>query len=376
MLRSMVRFHLAPRPNTPRRRRTGRAVLGVAALVAACDSVPPSTSVTTRPTPSTTTVPTTSATTVPKGPGEVRFVRTTDTDINGAVWTVSGAGGAERRLYSTPAGDSLLAISPDGTRHAFTRTTSDRDGTSHLFLADVDGSNERELTFGDASKARWVRWSPDGSRLVYAKQGGPDPPYFQLFVIGADGTGERRLVEFPAEQVYVVGSSGDQWPTFSPDGTSVAFFRDGRTERGLFTVKVDGTGLRRLSSVADGQADWSPDGKTIVVSQTREFGSDIVLIDVATGARRALTRASSEAERASRCRTGHANDRNVLPHFSPDGTRILYASNRNHLRDDDTEELVIVPVAGGEARNLTSHPSTCRPDGTGRTRDEAIAWLD
>jgi Tol biopolymer transport system component len=85
-------------------------------------------------------------------------------------------------------------------------------------------------------------------------------------VINADGSGDRRIVSagFPD----VVGQ-----PTWSPDGTKIAFrgFNSSEFHAGLWTVKPDGSDPTRVCCGGDGiegidvlWPDWSPDGRTIL----------------------------------------------------------------------------------------------------------------
>jgi WD40-like Beta Propeller Repeat len=90
-----------------------------------------------------------------------------------------------------------------------------------------------------------VAWSPDGRTLAYDCGTG-------IRLVTADGSHRRKL---PTGSIHLDAS----WPSWSPDGTRLAFADVGG---GIYTIRLDGTGLRRL--VADGSApDWSPDGREI-----------------------------------------------------------------------------------------------------------------
>ena len=88
-----------------------------------------------------------------------------------ALWsgsTVSGRSITFDDLYGMPTARSPM-ISPDGKQIAFILTTTDmRSDKSdrQLWLMNADGSNQRQLTFGDESVGH-PRWSIDGSALLF-----------------------------------------------------------------------------------------------------------------------------------------------------------------------------------------------------------------
>jgi Tol biopolymer transport system component len=62
----------------------------------------------------------------------------------------------------------------------------------------------------------------------------------------------------------LVSSSTSDWnPTWSPDGSKIAFLRLGAHEFEVWVVNVDGTGATRLTN-SGAQPDWSPDGHHIL----------------------------------------------------------------------------------------------------------------
>ena len=54
-------------------------------------------------------------------------------------------------------------ISPDGKRIVF---TSMRDGNRELYVMDVDGQNQRRLTFHE-ERDDYASWHPDGQRIIF-----------------------------------------------------------------------------------------------------------------------------------------------------------------------------------------------------------------
>src|SRR5215204_2940065 len=105
-------------------------------------------------------------------------------------------------------------------------------------------------------------WSPDGSQIAFDSDRRNHQVRFEIHVMDANGSNVRRLITLPADAMF------DLAPRFSPDGRRLVFTRyitDPRRSA-LFTVRVDGGGLKQLTAWGNGagDADWSPDGNKIV----------------------------------------------------------------------------------------------------------------
>ena len=165
------------------------------------------------------------------------------------------------------------AVSPDGRRIAATRFVLDGFllRSEGIFLMNADGSGQTLLVdrglVADAEPA----WSPDGSQIAF--QTFDEFPFgasARIYVINADGTGLRKLSP-PTDNDFVFDDS----PTWSPDGTRLAFTRDFQ----LYTINVDGTGFTAVPNAdfAAGPA-WSPDGTRIAYGGS-SGGIQIINVD-------------------------------------------------------------------------------------------------
>jgi Tol biopolymer transport system component len=97
------------------------------------------------------------------------------------------------------------AWSPDGKRLAF---TSQRAGSSDVWVVDLDGSHLRNLTPHPALDDG-TTWSPDGERIVFGSNRAAQSQYGgDLYVMRADGTDVRPLTSGHKEY----------GPAWSPDG--------------------------------------------------------------------------------------------------------------------------------------------------------------
>src|SRR6185436_2449802 len=84
-------------------------------------------------------------------------------------------------------------------------------------------------------------------------------------------------------------------PSWSPDGTRLAFQAYRSSTWQIWTVKADGTDLRPVTSgpYDDREPAWSPDGRQIAFSSDRSGSYDVWLLTLATGAVSQVTSAAS-----------------------------------------------------------------------------------
>jgi len=160
-----------------------------------------------------------------------------------------------------------------------------------------------------------------------------------IFVSNQGGGAVRPLIQ------GVVHASS---PTWSPDGTHIAFWGD-ESPDSLFVADADGRNVRRLTSriwiSTDKPPTWSPDGRFIAFSA--ESGPNkqderLFVVEIATGA---VTRVDP---------AGPIDVRSFLPSWSPDGNWIAF-DGVPHLAGGDVG-LWIVRPNGLEQHKISSHP--------------------
>jgi len=106
------------------------------------------------------------------------------------LWRVSLAGGAARRLTSSPGTVSRPRLSPDGKQLAF---ISQEEGQPEVYLAPAEGGPAERLTFFGAHTLM-VGWTPDGKSVIFASnQGQPFERSMQLYEIPATGGHPQAL---------------------------------------------------------------------------------------------------------------------------------------------------------------------------------------
>lgn len=133
-----------------------------------------------------------------------------------------------------------------------------------LWLMTPDGDDPYALTFRDDIDPTW---SPDGSMIAFASSRNGER---QLYVMNANGSN--------VSQVTDLNNMGGR-STWSPDGTRLAFYRGPFGDRDIYIINVDGTGLVRLTNGGDNLGpSWSPDGNWIAFTSFRDGNNEIYIV--------------------------------------------------------------------------------------------------
>jgi hypothetical protein len=199
---------------------------------------------------------------------------------------IANADGTGEQPLPVPKGWSGPASpvrSPDGSK-LLNSVSRSPDGIGPVRAAIIrpDGSGARLLAPGKLDAGmRCSAWSPGGSRLLCSVDSG-HWALDRIYSTGADGTGLTPLTHSPYHDTLGAAGEcggGDSEAGYSPDGTRFVFMRKqcgtrphpSRDEAGaLYVANTNSTGLHRIT--AYGQADshpgasvrWSPDGTKIL----------------------------------------------------------------------------------------------------------------
>ncbi len=291
--------------------------------------------------------------------------------------------GLPRRLTTDPADDGNPAWSPDGRWIAFIR---DSPGGAGVYLVPAQGGAERLVArLGRAVAAsgnQVLDWYPDGQALAVADRDSPEEP-FSIQRIELETGAKRQLTAPPSL------SWGDAYPAISPDGTLLAFAREpARGAFDLYMIPAAGGEPRRLTfehQVIIGIA-WSEDGRSIVFASERggtAGGGSLWKMQVGSSTSRPkleqVPGVGTRARLPAIARRGRllayaelSHDSNlwrvaasgigapelvvsstreeVAPHYSPDGRRIAFQSNRS-----GNWEIWIANADGSDSRQLTTY---------------------
>jgi Tol biopolymer transport system component len=154
-------------------------------------------------------------------------------------------------------------------RHLFLKPGDRIEGGAQIAMINADGSGFQELTSGDDNNA-FPSYSPDGNRLVFRS-------------FGKNGQG-LRIMNLETKGVTTLTSDYDNFPQWSPRGDLIMFARQIEGAYDIFTIKPDGTSLKRLTNGKgnDAHMSWSSDGELIAFASSRMgFKDEVAYTDAA-----------------------------------------------------------------------------------------------
>jgi Tol biopolymer transport system component len=259
------------------------------------------------------------------------------------LYAVNQDGSGRRRLarcMSRSCEIRAYAWSPGGKRLAFLRGNRGRTKPSNLslFVVKADGRGMRRLA--GCGEPKWrgcgdfvgslLSWSPDGSRLVVTRRG-------SLYVVNVDRAGYRRLTNCDTSSCF------DMHPVWAPDGSRIALARweVRRRSQSIYSVKVDGTDLARLTNLPGYSGDpvWSPDGSRIAFDAWGEGQDDRIYTMTADGSDLTLLTSGARGSGPGR------------PSWSPNGAQIVFF-NTPGSPGAFSAEVWLTKADGSERRRL------------------------
>jgi TolB protein len=249
------------------------------------------------------------------------------------IWMMDYDGTNQRAVTSYRSISTTPAVSPDGTKVAFTSFVRNRpEILIHSLLTG------RRLPFynQDASMNATPGFTPDGNNMLFSSTAGGG--YAQIYMCSADGRNLRRLTNVRAVEVE---------PKVNPkNGTEVVFVSGRSGPQQIYRMNIEGTDITRLTT-GEGEASnpsWHPEGQHIAFAWTRGFepgNFNIFVMDVASRRVDQLT---------------HGVGRNENPTWAPDGKHLVFSSKRG-----GRTQIFTMLADGTQVKQLTTQSDNTMP---------------
>jgi Tol biopolymer transport system component len=238
---------------------------------------------------------------------------------------------------------------------------------------------------------------PVPTKIAFSSYGFDDDGWSDIYVMNPDGTGLSNLTNneawdkapawspdgsriafvrevskdsesSPVETVYLMDADGSNAmhlteganPSWSPQGDRILFERDTGTNRlDIFVIDVDGTGETNLTNAPswDSSPAWSPDESRIVFASNRHETPDSC-DDEGRPEDCNLEIWVMNVDGSDPVRLTNEPGIDAFPDWSPDGTRIVFHTARDgNLSSGEGFEVYVMNVDGTNQLNVTNHPS-------------------
>jgi TolB protein len=249
------------------------------------------------------------------------------------IWSMDYDGSNQKQLTSYRSISTFPAVSPDGTKVAF---TSYAQGTPKIFIHSTDTGRKLPFYNQAASMNAPGDFTPDGKLLMlYSTAAGG---YSQIYSANIDGSNLKRIS---------YDRTIDVEPKVNPKTGNDIVFVSGRSGLPqIYRMNMDGADIVRLTN-GEGEAvnpSWSPDGQRIAFAWTRGFepgNYNIFIMDVASRNTVQLT---------------HGAGRNENPVWAPDGVHIVFSSKRGR-----GNQLFTMLADGTQVKQLTTQGNNEKP---------------
>lgn len=218
-------------------------------------------------------------------------------------------------------------------------------GGEHIFSVDAQGGSRLQLTT-EGSGNKFPAWSADGARIVFSSN---RTGTVELWMMRADGGAQTQIpTELPGNKAV---------PQLSPDGTTIVFaYIDpaiGHPE--IWSISAVGGSAWKLTTTPKAVTGptwsllphFSPDGQRIVYASTKSGSSQVWIMSVDGSGQTQLTSGFG----------AEFPDANA-PKWSPDGSRIAFWSGF----ETKYGEIWTIRADGTDARQLTDQPGTISSD--------------
>jgi len=173
---------------------------------------------------------------------------------------------------------ALRNVDPYGGSYKRVRFSPFFNGEPKVSVANIDGSDRREISVDDEPWCEFLSFTADNSKIIYYYNSNTHPLYREIHVMSIDGTGHTRLA-YCSEYCMTP-------PHVSPDRRRIVFVSPNgpdqkKQNQQIYTINADGTGLTRLtfSSSNDYSPFFNADGSRIAFASFRDGGWELYIMN-------------------------------------------------------------------------------------------------
>ena len=286
--------------------------------------------------------------------GKIVFRRwLNDNHSRGEIFTINRDGTGLVQVTHTATGASTEPDpSPDGRWIDYMVIRNGDLSSGRLFKIHPGGSGRTPLSMsctGTCVGDGFPDWSSSGL-IAFQRtlSSNPSKPvgFSAIFVMSSDGTHVRQITLKSESASSKTNRFYDESPGWSPSGATIAFDRGRNSDNmhAIFTVKLDGSGLRRITpwKLDASQPQYSPSGKWIAFRSCEgcDTAGNLYLVHPDGSTLHQLTHTAAGKGKWQSCG------------FSPSGKSVVSALNTIVGGNQQNAQLYIVPAGGGSPQKL------------------------